>query len=72
MFLTPMWLAKRMATACPCCGTGRTTNGWPNPDRWVGATYCSNACKQRAYRHRVTASADPETAAVTLDEAAAA
>lgn len=40
-------LAKRENTVCKSCGTTFT------PKR-SGAVYCSNACRQKAYRERVT------------------
>lgn len=62
----PAWLARRMAEPCPTCGVCRDDHGrWADTGRWVGAVYCSNACKQRAYRVRVTAVAPRGTTAVT-------
>ena len=40
-------LKKRENTVCKSCGTTFT------PKR-SGAVYCSNACRQKAYRERVT------------------
>lgn len=40
-------LESRENTVCKCCGNTFT------PKR-AGASYCSNACRQKAYRERVT------------------
>ena len=45
-------LAKRENTVCKSCGNTFT------PKR-TGAVYCSNACRQKAYRSRVTDNVSP-------------
>lgn len=45
-----MWRAR--LGDCPECGTNLFDAGRSLDDR--GAVYCSDACKQRAYRRRVT------------------
>lgn len=51
---------KREEAACPECGRNLLEAGRIKDSDWNWlATYCSNACKQKAYRKRVTAARIP-------------